>query len=194
MRTHSFPASEASYYKRVFISRLLLISLFLPLFAAGCSENNSRTTGDLKSGSATAARELSFPGHVEFYRNNPEEAGDEEQNSITAVDVALALNDEQRQLGLMNVHRLPSNKGMLFIFDEQAPLSFWMANTPLSLDIIFVNEDMQIVRIHSNTRPYSRQQYPSERPARYVVEVIAGFTAQHDIQEGHFIAFDLGDS
>lgn len=194
MTSHSFSEITASNYLRLLQSRLLFFVLILPFIAAGCGENDSRTTGNLDNESATAARELTFPGHVEFFRNNPEEAEEQQQNKITAVDVALALNDEQRQLGLMNVHRLPSNKGMLFIFDEQEPLSFWMANTPLSLDIIFVNEDMQIVRIHSNTRPYSRQQYPSEQPARYVVEVIAGFTAQHDIQEGQFIAFDLGDS
>jgi uncharacterized membrane protein (UPF0127 family) len=194
MTSHFFSYSPASFCRRLFPKQLFLFAILLPFFAAGCSEDDSRTAGELNRESATTERNLTFPGHVEFFRNDPEEAEDQEQNSITSVDVALALNDEQRQLGLMNVHRLPSSKGMLFIFDEQEPLSFWMANTPLSLDIIFVNEDMQIVRIHSGTTPYSRQQYPSERPARYVVEVTAGFTARHDIQEGQYIAFDLGDS
>lgn len=194
MRSHFFSDTSQTFYMRLISKRLFLFVILLPFFAAGCSEEGSRTTGELNREDAISERNLTFPGHVEFFRNNPEEAEDLEQNNITAVDVALALNEEQRQLGLMNVHRLPSSKGMLFIFDEQEPLSFWMANTPLSLDIIFVNEEMQIVRIHSNTTPYSRQQYPSERPARYVVEVTAGFTARHDIQEGHYIAFDLGDS
>lgn len=170
-----------------FCSYFLLAGLLL----ASCGEPDPRSTSDAPEAPG-AGRELSYPGQVDFLRTAPD-AADTTQSTIISVDVALALNDEQRQLGLMNIHSLPANKGMLFIFDEQAPLSFWMANTPLSLDIIFVNEAMEIVRIHSNTTPYSQQQYPSDAPARYVVELTAGFTARHDIQEGHYITFDLGD-
>ena len=175
------------------ISRLRSIMLLLPLFIMmySCGESEPRSSSAPEN--VSESRELSFPGRVDFLKTSPD-AADSSENVITSIDVALALNDEQRQLGLMNVHRLPSNKGMLFIFDEQEPLSFWMANTPLSLDMIFVNEAMQIVRIQRNTRPYSQQQYPSEAPARYVVEVTAGFTVRHDIQEGQYIAFDLGQS
>lgn len=181
---HSYPSVLALKFCSLFLLAGLLLS--------SCGEPDSRSTSDTPEAPG-AGRELSYPGQVDFLRSAPDAAADTTQNTITSVDVALALNDEQRQLGLMNIHSLPSNKGMLFIFDEQEPLSFWMANTPLSLDIIFVNEALEIVRIHSNTTPYSQQQYPSERPARYVVEVTAGFAARHDIQEGHYIRFDLGD-
>lgn len=89
----------------------------------------------------------------------------------------------------MNVTNLPSDKGMLFIFEDNQPRSFYMANTPLSLDIIFVNEDKEIVRIHNNTQPYSDKNLTSGKPARYVVETNGGYCLSHDIQEGMRVDF-----
>ncbi len=90
----------------------------------------------------------------------------------------------------MNVEELPDNSGMLFIFDNDQSRSFWMANTPLPLDIIFVNSEFEIVRIHRNTQPYSQESIQSEAPARFVVEVNAGYTLEHDIREGMSIAIE----
>ena len=73
---------------------------------------------------------------------------------------------------------------MFFVFEEQEPLNFWMANTPLSLDIIFVNESREIVRIHHSTQPFAERDFSSGAPARYVVETNGGFCISHDIQEG----------
>jgi uncharacterized protein len=103
---------------------------------------------------------------------------------VTTIEVAVADDDASRSEGLMDVHELPSDAGMLFIFDEDEPRSFWMAGTPLSLDIIFINGDYEIVRIHRNTPPYSHESIPSEEAAKYVVEVNAGYTTRHDITEG----------
>jgi len=103
---------------------------------------------------------------------------------ITSIDVAIADSEQETQLGLMFVNELEEDKGMLFVFNQSSPRSFWMANTPLPLDIIFVNSDFEIVRIHRNTPPFSRESFSSEAPAQYVVEVIGGFTVRHDIQEG----------
>ena len=65
-----------------------------------------------------------------------------------------------------------------------------MASTPLSLDIIFVDEEFEIVRIHRNTPPYSHERILSEEPAKYVVEVNAGYTLRNDITEGMRIRID----
>ena len=81
------------------------------------------------------------------------------------------------------------NEGMLFIFDEERPLSFWMANTPLSLDIMYVNSDSTIVRIYSNTTPFSEATLPSDAPAIYVVETNAGYAVANGITEGMKIRF-----
>ena len=110
--------------------------------------------------------------------------------TISTVQVAVADDDNSRSEGLMNVHQLPADSGMLFIFEGNEPRSFWMANTPLSLDIIFANSDFEIVRIHRNTQPFSQEQIRSEAPAKYVVEVNAGYTMRHDITEGMIISYE----
>lgn len=126
-------------------------------------------------------RELSYTATVSFLEQLDEE--------ITSVRAAVADDDDSRSEGLMNVHNLPDNAGMLFIFEDEAPRSFWMANTPISLDILFVNSEMEIVRIHRNTPPYSHENIVSESPAKYVVEVNAGFTLNYDIREGMKISY-----
>lgn len=108
---------------------------------------------------------------------------------IAHIEAALADTPEKRNMGLMDVQNLPADKGMLFIFDKEEPRSFWMANTPLSLDIIFVARDSSIVRIHHSTTPYAETNYKSENPAQYVVEVNGGFCINNDVVEGGYIRF-----
>ena len=79
---------------------------------------------------------------------------------------------------------LPENQGMLFIFDKEEPQAFWMKNTHVSLDMIFVNKNKKIIRIHKYTEPYTTKSYTSGAPAIYVVEVVAGFSDQYGIEPG----------
>ena len=116
---------------------------------------------------------------------------DSSGDTLNTIDAAIADDETSRTEGLMNVNNLPRNAGMIFIFNDNQPRSFWMASTPLSLDILFVNEDFEIVRIHRNTSPYSQESIPSERAAKYVVEVNAGYTTDNDINEGDRISVDL---
>lgn len=108
---------------------------------------------------------------------------------MSSIDAAVADDSEERNQGLMDVRDLPKTKGMLFIFEKNEPRSFWMANTPLSLDIIFVNEQKEIVRIHHSTQPFSEKSITSEEPAKYVIETNAGYCISHDIQEGMKVHF-----
>ena len=78
-------------------------------------------------------------------------------------------------------NELPAFGGMLFIFPQEGRLSFWMKNTPLPLDILYINANFTIVHIAENTTPYSTARIPSKHPARYVLEVNAGFCRQHGI-------------
>ncbi|MFN3872576.1 MAG: DUF192 domain-containing protein [Ignavibacterium sp.] len=105
-------------------------------------------------------------------------------NAKAKIDLEIADDEYQRQLGLMNRKEMTENQGMLFIFPRQDYLSFWMRNTFLSLDMIFVDESKTIVTIHKNTRILSDTSYPSTKPAKYVVEVLAGFTDKYNIQVG----------
>lgn len=142
---------------------------------AGCGSNEQPQHRD-------PGRSLSYTGSVTFMDSGKED--------IITIEAAIADTPEKRSLGLMDVRNMPADKGMLFIFDREEPLSFWMANTPLPLDLIFVDSDMKIVRIHHNAQPYSERQFPSGEPALYVVEVNAGFCINNDITEGQFIRFE----
>jgi uncharacterized protein len=108
-------------------------------------------------------------------------------DSITTLRIALAQTQDEITTGLMDVRTMAQNEGMLFIFDTDEPRSFWMANTPLSLDMFFVDSGFRIRRIHANTTPLSHQSYASEDLVRYVIETNAGYSILHDITEGHTI-------
>lgn len=100
------------------------------------------------------------------------------------IDLEIADTEYERQLGLMNRKEMKENEGMLFIFPRQDYQSFWMRNTLISLDIMFVNDQKKIVTIHKGTKILSDTSYPSTEPSIYVVETLAGFTDRHNIQVG----------
>ena len=102
---------------------------------------------------------------------------------ITDIGIEIADDDSTRTRGLMQRATIPDSLGMLFIFGRQTTQSFWMANTPHALDIIFVNSDLQIVDIAKYTRPFSPLSLTSRAPSLYVVEVKAGFTDTWGISE-----------
>ncbi len=84
--------------------------------------------------------------------------------------------------------------GMLFIFPDEAPRSFWMKNTPLPLDIVFIGADRRIVSIAAGTKPYSTERIPSGAPAMFVLEVNAGFCERHGIEAGQSVRLpEAGD-
>jgi hypothetical protein len=110
---------------------------------------------------------------------------------LRQIDAEVADTPEERRVGLMNREYLAPDKGMLFIFENSSVRQFWMKNTLISLDIIFISEQMEIVKIHTNTIPNNtRIKYSSEEPIKYAIEVNAGFTNTSSIKEGDKIAFE----
>jgi uncharacterized membrane protein (UPF0127 family) len=105
-------------------------------------------------------------------------------NTIFKIDLEIADSEYERQLGLMNRKSMEENQGMLFIFQYERLQSFWMRNTLIPLDMMFVNKDNKIITIHKNTKTLSAQSYPSTAPAIYVVEVVGGFTDKYNIVIG----------
>ncbi|MGA9293594.1 MAG: DUF192 domain-containing protein [Ignavibacteriaceae bacterium] len=105
-------------------------------------------------------------------------------NTMAKIDIQIANTDFDRQLGLMFRKSMSENQGMLFIFPQESVQSFWMRNTYISLDMIFVNADKKIVTIHKNTKTLSDQSYRSTGPAKYVIEVDAGFSDKFNIKVG----------
>lgn len=106
-------------------------------------------------------------------------------------EVELALTPEQQQRGLMFRESLPPNGGMLFVLPQAREASFWMKNTPLSLDIIFIREDGTIANIAERTEPFSEKSIPSDGVVRGVLEVKGGTTAQLSITAGDRVVFPL---
>ena len=104
-------------------------------------------------------------------------------------DIEIADTDYERQLGLMKRVSMEEKQGMLFIFPTEAMQSFWMRNTLISLDMIFINSNKKIVTIHKSTKVLSDQSYPSSAPAKYVLEVNAGFTDKYKIIVGDVISW-----
>jgi hypothetical protein len=96
----------------------------------------------------------------------------------------IADTPETRARGLMFRTDLAADSGMLFVWDEPAPRSFWMRNTPLPLDIIFLDEAGQVVNVAARTTPFSEKRLPSEGPALAVLEVNAGEAERRGIGPG----------
>ena len=112
-------------------------------------------------------------------------------DTLSVIDIEVADNNQRRARGLMYRKSLPADAGMLFVFDEEEIQGFWMKNTYIPLDMLFVNADNEIITIHTNTAPLKEWNYASTRPALYVVEVNAGYCAQKQITEGDKIIFEL---
>jgi len=99
-------------------------------------------------------------------------------------DVELALDDAQRSRGLMFREKLGPYEGMLFDFYKEAPVSFWMKNTLIPLDMIFIAADGTIKSIHANAVPHSTETIPSQFPVRAVLEINGGSAKLLGIKPG----------
>lgn len=99
-------------------------------------------------------------------------------------DLEIARTGAERARGLMHRTDLPEDRAMLFVFDAEAPRSFWMQNTPTSLDIIFADGAGTIVRVAERTVPSSTTPIRSGAPAQYVLEVHAGTAERLGIAAG----------
>ena len=102
--------------------------------------------------------------------------------------VEIADNDADRAKGLMYRKELPEGQGMLFDFHREQDVSFWMQNTYIPLDMIFIRGDGRILRIAENTEPLSTRLIPSGGPVRAVLEVIGGTSRKLGIAPGDRVA------
>jgi uncharacterized protein len=110
------------------------------------------------------------------------------KSGVHPFSVELATNDAERERGLMFRKELPEGRGMLFDFEREAPVAFWMHNTYIPLDMIFIRADGSILRIAENTEPLSDRLVPSGGPVRAVLEVIGGTARKLGIAPGDKVA------
>jgi uncharacterized membrane protein (UPF0127 family) len=113
------------------------------------------------------------------------------KSGVHVFAVELVANDEDRARGLMYRKELPEGRGMLFDFKTDQPVSFWMRNTYIPLDMIFIRSDGRIQRIAENTEPLSERLVPSGAPVRGVLEVIAGTARKLGIAPGDRVAHPI---
>ncbi len=110
------------------------------------------------------------------------------------LEVELAENPTQQAYGLMNRTKMSANAGMLFVFNQERILQFWMKNTLIDLDIAYIDKNKKIVDIQQmkavtsilETNPPT---YPSKQPAQYALEMNLGWFKKNNIKEGAQLSF-----
>ena len=119
-------------------------------------------------------------GGLERARGVLEAAG----GACVMLQLWLAENPAEQRRGLMYVRSLPENQGMLFVYGREQPISMWMKNTYVSLDMLFIRADGTVARIAAGTRPLSLESIPSGEPVNRVLELKAGAVQRWGIQPG----------
>lgn len=114
-------------------------------------------------------------------------------NGDTAANLKVEVADDEYEIttGLMYRSQMASDAGMLFLFPDETRRSFWMKNTKIPLDIIFINSAKRIVTIQRSTTPFSESSIPSTGPAQYVLELNAGVADQLSLSEGDYLNWQL---
>jgi uncharacterized membrane protein (UPF0127 family) len=113
------------------------------------------------------------------------------KTGVHTFSVEVVDNEADRAKGLMFRRSLPEGTGMLFDFHTEQEVAFWMQNTYIPLDMIFIRADGRILRIAENTEPLSTRQIHSGGPVRAVLEVIAGTARKLGIAPGDRVAHPI---
>lgn len=130
-----------------------------------------------------------FDNPPEFRKDGELQFINDNDSVIFGIDMELATCEEEHARGLMYRKQMDENKGMLFIFQNEGIRSFWMRNTIIPLDIIYINADKKVVSIAKNAKVLDETSLPSEAPAMYVVEINAGLCDKYGIVKGTEISF-----
>lgn len=162
----------------IFIIAVLAIAAVVTFFIMGNKDSNQNSVIE------DSAPKFMKEGELLFINNSG-------NDTLAIIDVEIADNDQKTAQGLMYRNSMPENAGMLFLMDSERMQGFWMKNTYIPLDMIFVNSQMEIVTIHRNTTPMKESSYFSTAPALYVVEVNAGFCHKNNINELDKIDFSI---
>lgn len=156
--------------------------LFSAVVMFSCSGSNSKQPDRTIPPKFAQQHNPGFTKHGELVILNNED-------TLQTLDVEIVNDPERRAKGLMYRKTMEENQGMLFIFDVEELQSFWMKNTYLALDLLFINSNKEIVHIHKNAQPMSIRSIPSIEPSLYVLEVNAGYCDKYFIEAGHYIDY-----
>ena len=151
------------------ISLILISSILLTVFA--CSESKKKPS----------ITPLTFHFKKEGELTLKKGSND---SLIAKLDIEFAETAYETQTGLMHRKNMENNRGMLFILKEETQQAFYMKNTKISLDIIFLNSAKEIVSFQENTNPLDETPLPSTVPAKYVLEINAGLAKLWQLEIG----------
>jgi uncharacterized protein len=165
--------------KKIVAIILVIVLLFGGLLSTGIlnfSKNSTEPiTENSTDNSSVTEPQFKKEGELVFLKN---------QEKLT---IEIADNEAETTQGLMYRRTMPDSCGMVFIFADSQPRSFWMKNTYLPLDILFLDESKKIATIQANRTPFSEEQIPSFENAKYVLEVNAGYCKRKGIEKGDFV-------
>lgn len=157
------------------IFALLLVAVSLSACSAPPADKPTRTDDD----------QVSIP-----FRKDGTLTISRDDEVFLTLDIEIADTDSSRNRGLMQRDGLPEDSGMWFIFNQESEQGFWMANTRLALDLIFVRSDGTIQSIAKYIQPMRTETISSNGLSQYVLEVEAGYSDSKGILEGDVIAFE----
>ncbi len=174
-----------------FIPAFFLLSFFFFLSVfTGCDSDTTTTSKTSKETAGKAEVRASSP---QFKKEGDlylvKSAGD----TIRRIDIEIADMESERTIGMMHRRNMPDTQGMLFIFEQEKPRSFWMRNTLIGLDILYIRADGEIESIAKYCIPKYDKSIPSRGPALYVLEVIEGCCDIHGVEVGDRIDFKRTD-
>jgi len=108
---------------------------------------------------------------------------------VARIDIEIADTDYDVQTGLMYRNSMKDNQGMLFVFPTMRERFFYMKNTRIPLDLIYLDNENKIVSFQENAQPFNEAQLPSKVPAQYVLEVNAGLAEKWILEVGDYMEF-----
>ena len=167
-----------------------IIIIASAMVLSGCNKtpkpkgnNGNKPTKELK------VKKYDFDNPPEFRKDGELQFINDSDSIIFNIDIELATTEEEHARGLMFRKQMDENKGMLFMFSYEDWRSFWMRNTLIPLDIIYVNAKREVVSICKNAKTLDETSLPSEAPAMYVIEINAGLCDKYGIDKGTVVNF-----
>lgn len=166
-------------------SLLSLLLLFAGFYVYSTFFRKKRTIPPSEIVTAPTEPKFRHDGNLVIYRNL------DKNDTLKTLEIEIVDDEYGITTGLMYRKKMEENRGMLFIFPDVSKRSFWMRNTIIPLDIIFISEQKTIVTIQRNTVPFSEKSIPSTAPAKYVLEVNAGLSDKYGWKDGDSVEWEL---
>lgn len=159
------------------LKKILFFVALLPILLA-CNNNDTENK-------TVETPEIQFQKEGELYFLNAE------KDTLKTIEIEIAETSYENQTGLMYRKSMKENRGMLFVYSDNRPRPyFYMKNTYIALDLVYINNQYTIVDFNENTEPLNEDNLPSDAPAQYVLEINAGKVAAWDLKLGDSVVIE----